>query len=142
MSVESTGVRCMLLGQRQNSERQKSAVFISGRSYSIRYVESEEEFNKFTEDLNEIKNTIAALNEIHQNGQMTERTYRERLTSDWLDGCVASFISAYGLDSVPNDVRAAINDVINGLDIPLQTPWPAFEYVLLMPSESVLVVHV
>lgn len=142
MSVKGTSVRCMLLGQRQNSERQKSAVFISGRSYSIRYVKSEEEFNKFNDDINRIKNTIAALNELHQNGQITERTYRERLTSDWLDGCVASFISAYGLNSVPNDVRAAINDVVNGLEIPLQTPWPAFEYVLLVPSDSVLVVHV
>eukprot|EP00984_Skeletonema_dohrnii_P034605 scaffold33605_cov106-Skeletonema_dohrnii-CCMP3373.AAC.1 len=141
MSGRGTSVRCMLLGQRQNSERQKSCLFISGRSYSIRYVDSEEEFNKFTEDLNSIKNTIAALNELHQNGQMTERTYRERLTSDWLDGCVAWFISAYGLNSVPNDVRAAINDVMNGLEIPLQTPWPAFEYVLLVPNDSVLVVH-
>jgi|SaaInl74LU_5_DNA_1037368.scaffolds.fasta_scaffold02008_5 hypothetical protein len=141
MSGRGTSVRCMLLGQRQNSERQKSCLFISGRSYSIRYVDSEEEFNKFTEDLNSMKNTIAALNELHQNGQMTERTYRERLTSDWLDGCVASFISAYGLNSVPNDVRAAINDVMNGLEIPLQTPWPAFEYVLLLPNDSVLVVH-
>jgi hypothetical protein len=138
----ATGMRAMLLGQRKDSERQTSAVFISGRTYSIRYVRNEKEFNKFTEDLNRIKNTIAALNEIHESGQMSESTYRERLTTDWLDGCVASFIAQYGLNSVPNDARAAINDVMFCLEIPLETPWPAFEYVVLVPSESVVVVHV
>lgn len=135
--MSPTALKVMLLGEPPDNERICSALFTSGSDYlSIRYVRNEEEYKVFARDLMLIKNVISDLNHAREVGFMDETIYRQELKTQWLGGCVATFIQSYGLQSVPKDVRLAIDNVMKELDIPMENPWPAFKFILLVPSED------
>ena len=134
MSV--TAMRVLLLGEPQDSERTKSAMFTSGsENMHIRYVKNEEEYILFGRDLMVIKHTISDLNDLKNNGSITESVYKERLKREWLDVVVATFVSSYGMNSVPRDVRIAVDDVREHLDLPM-VRWPDFQFVVIVPTQE------
>jgi len=139
-TMNSAPVQAMLLGQPSDDVRKEKGLIYSG-GLSVRYFINSDEFVKFAADVENVKNTIASINSMHGEGTLSNVDYRDRVEHDWLDGCVASFLQEYGLNSVPIDIRNAIDDVCNGLELPITTPWPRFQYESVTPNVDVLSVR-
>eukprot|EP00986_Skeletonema_menzelii_P012112 scaffold6464_cov145-Skeletonema_menzelii.AAC.21 len=105
-----------VLGRDRDEEYSRGGLLISGDEYYVRFVKDGDEFQKFWWRLDAIKENIAATNREMHSGQLSDKEYRQKLEDVWLNVCVRSFVLSYGVESVPFDVRVAIDDVIMSLD--------------------------
>ena len=124
--------RVMLLGNGPEGTRTKAGMLISGGGVYIKYVENEEEFKSFWFGVDDVKNSDAKLNNLHQRGSLSENEYRTKLEEEWLNVIVRAFVRTYGKNCVPSDVRCAIDDVIEHLHrnvvADIIGEWPPLEY--------------
>ena len=81
--------------------------------------------------IDHIKNYIRFLNDdFKARGRTDIEAYKQRLRNEWLP-IVASFVNVWGLTFVPDDIRAAVDDVEANLNMQRRV-WPAFPKVMVL----------
>ena len=124
--------RVVLLGDEPEGTRNKAGLLNSGGVFSVKFFEDENEFHQFWYKLDDLKNKIAHLNGLHRGGALADDDYLTKVEDEWLNVSVRDFVSTYGLDSVPNDVRWAVDDVIGHLNTTVVADiivdWPPVKY--------------
>ena len=139
--MNNQNMKVMLLGEPFDGVNTVKVMFVVGDQISVKYARSKREMIQFSSCMMAIKHTIEDINDEYNNGGLSEAMYREKLSSVWLNGCVAKFINQYGMKAVPLDIRNAVNNVEDGLNISAKTSWPAIEYEVLNPDDSKSTVH-
>ena len=76
----------------------------------------------FGVEYSSIKDAIAHMNDMKESGRITQGEYEGSLRREWIP-TVHTFVVSWGKNMVINDLRVALNDVEEALDIP-RTTWP------------------
>ena len=93
------------------------------------------ECRRFHKDYMAVKHRIAIINDLYENRAFSVVEYHRRLKDQWIEA-TDRFIQRWGVDLVFPDVRYAIDDVKENLNIPtIQWPGGSFERVTV-PSDG------
>ena len=89
-----------------------------------------EEWTVYLKDIDDIKNTIREINEKHNDNTEREQVaaYEQEMKDVWVT-LVRAFIAKYTLSMVPLDIRDAIDDVFEELELETHE-WPRPRAVL------------
>ena len=96
----------------------------------VAHFKDESERQEFLSEYMRIKNTIASFDRSNQ------RNFEKRLMDEWLPLC-AAFISRWGKESVPKDLRHSIRDVQQGLCISPLMEFPEYHLYKFVKKEGV-----
>ena len=86
----------------------------------------------FGAEYGSIKESIAYMNKMQESGWITQEEYEESLRQEWIP-MVQTFIVSWGKTMVINDLRVALNDTEEALQMP-RTRWPPF---MMMPAVDI-----
>ena len=86
----------------------------------------------FGVEYSSIKDDIAHMNERKESRRITQGEYEESLCREWIP-MEQTFIVSWGKNMVINDLRFALNDVEEALQMP-RTRWPPF---MMMPAVDI-----
>ena len=106
----------ILLGEDADERRAFVGAIQTGPYVFIRFATDEDDFRRYHQHLDAVKNYISNLNKTYETGGLTEPEYRTSLEHRWLNVVVRAFVMEYGVNSVPIDVRNAVNNVAGHLN--------------------------
>lgn len=135
MSHHSTPIllslpKLTLLGPPQSEIRNiRKMFFFGGDKIYVKFVEHLSDFETFFEQMQNVRAVIRDLSHLWGGRQISVEEYMERTRREWLHGVVRSFVSKYGENSVPEDIRVTIGKAADALGEEVVYDWPEFEYV-------------
>ncbi len=97
-----------------------NALYSNGITTTIYSFNDSPEYNRWDEEVQSIKDEIAAINDKRISGSLSQ-TEQDKKFMKWLDH-VKTFTNTYGEARVPDDIKFAVNSVEEGCHVTV-TKW-------------------
>lgn len=108
------------------------ALFVFGSHFHIANFRSTEEMSAYTTQVMDIRSAMASLNQDRVDGRIEDGVYGQRLKDEWIP-LVDGFITWWGEEFVPGDIRFSVNNIEENLGIQPRM-WPELVPCTTLPA--------